>query len=404
MSESETPIDPNSTSGGDPADPDTHQDPIAAAAEPTIIAETEVALSQIRINTTNTTNPADNNGSDDSADSDSNSNSDDDDENFLAMLPKCVKARVEKLKELHKSKVQITEQYLIERAALEMKFSDLYAPLYDERAEVVSGKQDVEIAAKAAAKVSSSGTKAANSTEAAADTTTTNRLTGVPEFWSCAMANIETISELLTERDNEALLHLSDIKCHDFDDGRGFTLTFHFTENAFFTNPTLTKRYEVPNLLLDDEPILKNVKGCEIDWKQPDMCLTWRETLKKQRNKSGRRAGQIRTIKKKERVESFFHFFSPPKIPNMKFGEIGEEEADAIEEAFDHDYDVAQSFRSHIIPKAALWFTGEAMEEEIENMMHNGGLPEGLSATLSSSSSPFPPSQTGPEEPECKQN
>jgi len=171
----------------------------------------------------------------------------------------------------------------------------------------------------------------------------------------------------------------------------------------FFTNRVLTKRYEVPNLLLDDEPILKNVKGCEIDWK-PDMCLTFREIVKKQRNKSGKRAGQIRTVKKKERSESFFHFFSPPKIPNLKFGEIGEEEADAIEEAFDHDYEVAQSFRSHIIPKGALWFTGEAMKEEIENMMQNGELPNRIDSTISSTSSPFPPPQTGSEEPECKQN
>ena len=38
---------------------------------------------------------------------------------------------------------------------------------------------------------------------------------------------------------------------------------------------------------------------------------------------------------------------------------MNEDTADAIEEAFDSDYDVAQAFRSHIIPKAVLWFTGE---------------------------------------------
>jgi len=40
----------------------------------------------------------------------------------------------------------------------------------------------------------------------------------------------------------------------------------------------------------------------------------------------------------------------------------------AIEEAFDHDYDVAQSFRSHLIPKAVLWFTGQALDEEVETL------------------------------------
>ena len=44
-------------------------------------------------------------------------------------------------------------------------------------------------------------------------------------------------------------------------------------------------------------------------------------------------------------------------MPSLE--EMDEDEADAIEEAFDHDYDVAQSFRSHIVPKAVQWFTGE---------------------------------------------
>jgi len=379
MSESEIPFDANSTSGGDPAEAETHEDPVAAG---TAVAEAEFSLSQTTIHD-------DDDGADEEEEGSESDMDDDDNENFMAMLPSCVKNRVEKLKELNTKKVKITEDYLSERAALEKKFNQLYDPLYAERAEVVNGKHDEKIAEQAGS-VDESEEESAN-------------LTGVPEFWSVAIANIETISELLTERDNDCLLSLEDIQCEDFDDGKGFTLTFHFKENDFFTNRSLTKRYEVPNLLLDDEPILKNVKGCEIDWK-PNMCLTFRETVKKQRSKSGKRAGQIRTVKKKERIESFFHFFSPPKIPNLKFGEIGEEEADAIEEAFDHDYDVAQSFRSHIIPKAALWFTGEAMQEEIENMMQNGELPNKIDSNISSTSSPFPPPQTGSEEPECKQN
>ena len=48
---------------------------------------------------------------------------------------------------------------------------------------------------------------------------------------------------------------------------------------------------------------------------------------------------------------------SPPKIPEVE--DIDEDEAAALEEAFDRDYDVAQSLRSHVIPQAVLWFTGE---------------------------------------------
>ena len=53
----------------------------------------------------------------------------------------------------------------------------------------------------------------------------------------------------------------------------------------------MIKIYEVPNILLDDEPILKNVMGCDIHWK------------------GGRRAGHIRTFNKRERTDSLFCFF-----------------------------------------------------------------------------------------------
>jgi len=196
---------------------------------------------------------------------------------------------------------------------------------------------------------------------------------------------------------------LEDIKCEDFENGQGFTLIFQFKENQpFFTNRVLTKCYEVPNLLLEDEPMLKSVKGCDIDWK-PDMCLTFKEVKKKQRSKSGKRASQMRTITKKERCDSFFHFFSIPTVPNLKLGEIGEEEANAIEEVFDHDYVVAQSFRLHIIPNAVLWFTGEAMQEEIENIVQAEECPKRDPESVSALS-PFSLSQNGSEEPECKQN
>jgi Nucleosome assembly protein (NAP). len=95
---------------------------------------------------------------------------------------------------------------------------------------------------------------------------------------------------------------------------------------------------------------------------------------------------------------------------------MDEEEADAIEEAFDHDYDVAQQFRSHIIPKGVLWFTGEAMNDALdgtydgEDNLLNSKM-QGVSMmdndtgnNNTSEGGPFPPSASGLEEPECKQS
>ena len=84
--------------------------------------------------------------------------------------------------------------------------------------------------------------------------------------------------------------------------------TFDINTNKYFTDELLIKRYEVPNILLDDEPILKNVTGCNIHWKE-GRSLTYREVKKKQRSKSGRRASQIRSVNKREMTDSFFHLF-----------------------------------------------------------------------------------------------
>ena len=124
---------------------------------------------------------------------------------------------------------------------------------------------------------------------------------------------------------------------------------------------------------------------------------------------------------------------------------MDEEEADALEEAFDHDYgmynflcnfdviyltvnvsceDVAQSFRSHIIPNAVAWFTGE-VSRMLNNLLFSAtmfakmlfvqALDEQFDIdtdvnlniaqdTNAESNSPFPPPINGEENPECKQN
>ena len=95
-----------------------------------------------------------------------------------------------------------------------------------------------------------------------------------------------------------------------FEDGTGFKLrfTFDIKTNEYFTYGLLIKRYEVRNLLLDNEPILKNITGRGIHWKE-FRSLMYRDVNNNQRSKGGGREGQIRTVNKRERTDSFFHFF-----------------------------------------------------------------------------------------------
>jgi nucleosome assembly protein 1-like 1 len=275
----------------------------------------------------------------------------DDEDDPMAHLPSYVVARVGRLRELNEQQEGIMEKYLEERAALEHKFFAQLKPLRDERACVVRGDKDDEIKTPPPKEED-------NAAAAATDDDSQPKVKGIPQFWLCAMTHVETVGELVTELDVDCLEKLMDITCDDDADGKGFTLKFHFAPNDYFHDSVLTKRYVVPNLLLSDEPILKNVEGCTIQWK-PDKSLTFRQIKKKQRGK-GKQKGQVRTVTKKEDTESFFRWFDAPKLPSMET--MDEEEAEAVEELFDHDYEVALAFRRNIIPHAVLWFTGEVRE------------------------------------------
>ncbi|GKY94211.1 hypothetical protein MPSEU_000387000 [Mayamaea pseudoterrestris] len=277
----------------------------------------------------------------------------DEDENPLQHLPEYVIHRVERLRSLHDKREHIMADYLAERAALEYKFGALLNPLFQERNSIVQGEMDDEIAKDHA------GEETTDAEEAQADHGAPVK--GIPQFWLCAMMHNETTAELITEDDVDCLEKLCNVTCVDREDGKGFTLHFHFAPNDYFTNEVLTKTYEVPNMLLPDEPLLKNVQGTPIAWKD-GRSLTFRMVKKKQRGK-GKHAGQVRTVEKQEDLESFFRWFEPPEMPPMD--ELDEEEASRLEEIYDNDYEVAQAFRYQLIPQAVVYFTGEVGDDHV---------------------------------------
>lgn len=224
-------------------------------------------------------------------------------------------------------------QYLQERIAMERKYQALLRPLFEKRAETVSN---------------------------------------VPNFWLTCLTNQDTTSDLIHPDDLECLSNLRDIQCHDLDTGRGYTLSFHFAPNHYFENAILTKRYDVPNLYSDDEPLLQNVQGSTIDWKN-NQSLTHHTVQKLQKGK-GKNAGRVRTIQTTEERPSFFHWFAPPTLPPMD--EMTEEMAVLLEETLSADFEVAQVIRNEIVPKAVALFTGQeesndaeaAIQAEMEHM------------------------------------
>lgn len=207
---------------------------------------------------------------------------------YVESLPAPVRRRVAGLKGIQKEHSKLEAEFQAEVLQLEKKFFAKFTPLYERRSKIVNGGSeptdaDVEageadeeeddeeaIAAKAEADK--------NAGEDAAD------LKGIPEFWLSAMKN-SSLAETITDRDEEALKSLVDIRM-EYLDRPGFRLIFEFAENAFFDNKLLTKTYfyQEENGYGGDF-IYDHAEGDSIAWK-PSQDLTVKVESKRQRNKS----------------------------------------------------------------------------------------------------------------------
>ncbi|XP_076881208.1 nucleosome assembly protein 1;4-like isoform X1 [Bidens hawaiensis] len=254
----------------------------------------------------------------------------------LENLSPVVRKRVEVLRGIQSQHDELEAKFFEERAALELKYQKLYEPLYAKRYDIVNGVVEVD------------GLKDDSATDQA-------DAKGVPDFWLTAMKTNEILADEITERDEDALKYLKDIKWCRVDEPKGFKLEFFFDTNPYFTNSVLTKVY---HMIDDDEPILEKAIGTDIEW-LPGKCLT-QKILKKKPKKGSKNA---KPITKTEKCQSFFNFFSPPQVPDDE-EDIDEEEAEELQNQMEEDYDIGSTIRDKIIPHAVSWFTGEAAEED----------------------------------------
>ena len=199
---------------------------------------------------------------------------------YIESLPAPIRRRVDGLKGIQKDHAKLETEFQEEVLQLEKKYFAKFSPLYEKRAAIVNGKSeptDAEVEAGKVEKDDEKEEETIESTEPAA--------AGIPEFWLSAMKNQISLAEMITDRDEEALKNLTDIRM-EYLDRPGFRLIFEFSENEFFANKTITKTY-----FYQDESgyggdfIYDHAEGDKIDWKE-GKDLTVRTESKKQRNKS----------------------------------------------------------------------------------------------------------------------
>ncbi|KAH0563180.1 hypothetical protein GP486_002256 [Trichoglossum hirsutum] len=285
---------------------------------------------------------------------------------YIESLPASVRRRVAGLKGVQKEHAKLEAEFQEEVLELEKKYFSKFTPLYEKRAKIVNGAAEPteeEVAAGKAEGEDKEDAEKPASPDGKKDEVAEDMI-GIPEFWLSAMKNQGSIAEMITDRDEAALKHLTDVRM-EYLDRPGFRLIFEFAENDYFTNKTISKTYYYQEESgYGGDFIYDHAEGDKIDWKAGND-LTVRIESKKQRNRNTK---QTRIVKKTVPTESFFNFFNPPKAPS---DDNDVEATSDIEERLELDYQLGEDIKEKLIPRAIDWFTGEALQfEELEEEMN----------------------------------
>ncbi|XP_006811179.1 nucleosome assembly protein 1-like 1 isoform X2 [Saccoglossus kowalevskii] len=343
---------------------------------------------------------------------------------YIENLPKVVKRRVKALKNLQVKYAKTEAKFYEEVHELECKYAALYQSLYEKRKDVVIGAieptdsdcewqssdeeeddEENELLADEMKK------KASLEEKEKVDEKEEENPNGIPEFWLTIFKNVDMLSEMVQEHDEPILKCLENIHVKFSEPGQpmGFTLEFHFAANDYFTNKVLTKYYSMRSEPDESDPFsfegpeIVSCTGCTIDWKKGKN-ITVKVIKKKQKHK-GR--GTTRTVTKTVQNDSFFNFFNPPQVPED--GEMDEE----TEVVLAADFEIGHFFRERVIPKAVLYFTGEAIEDDDEYeeegeeeviLNRKSGDADGEEGDDDDDNDPeYDPSKDGQKPSECKQ-
>ncbi|KFH46219.1 putative nucleosome assembly protein-like protein [Hapsidospora chrysogenum ATCC 11550] len=279
---------------------------------------------------------------------------------YVESLPAPVRRRVSGLKGIQKEHSKLEADFQKEVLELEKKYFAKFTPLYERRSKIINGAEEpTEEEIKAAEEDEEEDAEIKEEDKDEKKSEMPDNVTGIPEFWLSAMKNQVTFAEMITERDEAALKHLTDVRM-EYLDVPGFRLIFEFAPNDFFENKILTKTYYYQSEMgYGGDFIYDHAEGDKIQWRE-GKDLTVRVEAKKQRNKNTK---QTRIVKKTVPTESFFNFFSPPAPPSDEDDEEAEIASD-IEDRLELDYQLGEDIKEKLIPRAIDWFTGEALAFE----------------------------------------
>lgn len=265
-----------------------------------------------------------------------------------------VKKRVTALKALHDEYVEMELAHKREECALEAKYAKLYASIFDKRFDIITGMREpteAELArGKEIEKMQEIQDEEQPSSEKNEEETPAGNVKGVPGFWLQVFQNHRAFEGIINDEDVPCLRSLKDIRVRLLEDNApSFALDFHFDENEYFTNKTLSKEFKIDisqgTFQFHKEAPALEVSATEIQWKFGRKLTPEAEETIEEISSDGRIVDAP--------LPSFFSLFSS-RDPDD-------------EEMISHDFQIALAIKDDILPRAIAWFTGDALEMDDES-------------------------------------
>jgi len=289
---------------------------------------------------------------------------------FKKNLPRAVLERINAVKNVTQEITEVEKKFHDEVHILDAKYNAIYRPLHHKIQTIISGEcqpkdsekvwkpdeqQSKEIKTEDGENMGGDGIYLTRKEAANWRATIDEKAQGIPFFWLQVLKNCSVVAESIQERDEPLLEKLTNIDLELCSDPVGFNLHFQFAENKYITDKILTKHYIVENKVDLESPLhyegteIKSCVGCKINWKE-GMDLT-----------------------KDGELGSFFNFFTPPAMQE------GEERDVELDIRFAYDFEVASLLRESVIPRAILYFIGDAEDDE-DDFEDEGEILEGEEA------------------------
>lgn len=265
------------------------------------------------------------------------------DSGVLDDAPVVLRRRIRAMKKLQDERITLDGAFNAELSALRIKYEALASALEDKQRAIVTGAFEPTDADLPAPQEGEDD----DAPEA------TEEIVGIPKFWLAVLQNCADIEPHITEKDEQLLAYLIDIRVQttpaSADGKEGFTLAFHFAPNEFIEDAVIFKTYETNRDEFNEENFV-SAKGTEIKWKKgKDLTVEYVEVT--------RRGKKVVTEKD---TESFFSFFYPPETPTQEqMREMDPDQVNELQMTLGGDYEMGDVIRARLVPRVYGWFTGE---------------------------------------------